>query len=687
VLFRPVANPPNPFASTEVDYLDGEAPHASLEVFEDHSRTILSRNDSPDLGFTWSVNPYRGCFHACAYCLSADTPVLMADGTRKAIGDVRVGESIYGTSFDGKYRRYRRTLVLNRWDTVKAAYRLALEDGTTLVASGDHRFLTRRGWKHVANARGQRPHLTVNDKLLGVGALAPGPSETDDYKRGYLCGLIRGDALLKVFRYQRAGRSHGDQYHFRLALIDLEPLQRARSYLAEQSVQTHEFVFAEATTRRHRMVGIRSQARSSFERIEEICAWPERAGLDWSKGFLAGIFDAEGSYSRGILRISNGDERILAETLGSLARLGFDAVLERPEQHVSNVRVRGGLREHLRFMHTVGTAITRKRDIDGQAIKSTAKLRVVSVELLGVDLPMVDITTGTGDFIANGVVSHNCYARPTHEYLSFGAGTDFERKIVVKPRAPELLREAFDKPSWRGELVVFSGVTDCYQPLEASYRLTRGCLEVCAEYKNPAGIVTKSPLIERDVDVLAELARVGQLGVMISVPFWDPAKARAMEPFVATPRRRVHAIEKLAKAGIEVGVNVAPIIPGLSDEEIPDILRAAKDAGATRAGRVLLRLPGPVKDVFEERVRATLPLRAEKILRRIRDTRGGKMNDSRFGSRQKGEGVYAETIERLFDETARRLGFEVHQMGGTEERERPTTFERPEKKGPQLTLF
>jgi DNA repair photolyase len=278
-----------------------------------------------------------------------------------------------------------------------------------------------------------------------------------------------------------------------------------------------------------------------------------------------------------------------------------------------------------------------------------------------------------------------CYARPSHEYLSLGAGTDFDRKIVVKPRAPELLREAFDRSAWRGETVVFSGVTDCYQPLEASYRLTRGCLEVCAEYKNPAGIITKSALIERDVDVLRALADVARLHVTISVPFWDVAKARAIEPYVPTPERRVRTIEKLAKAGIEVGVNVAPIIPGLNDEEIGDVLRAARDAGATHAGRVLLRLPGAVKDVFEERLRASLPLRAERVLRRVRETRGGKMYDARFGTRGTGEGHYADAIHALFEGTAKKLGYVTTEMPRFEDEK--TTFARPEKKGPQLRLF
>jgi DNA repair photolyase len=277
-----------------------------------------------------------------------------------------------------------------------------------------------------------------------------------------------------------------------------------------------------------------------------------------------------------------------------------------------------------------------------------------------------------------------CYARPTHEYLSFGAGTDFDRKIVVKKRAPELLREAFDDPKWHGEQVIFSGVTDCYQPLEATYRLTRGCLEVCAEYGNPAGIITKAPLIERDIDVLQELGRVAHLRVMVSIPFWDEAKARAIEPFVTPPARRVRTIERLAKAGVRVGVMVAPIIPGLNDEDMGGVLAAARDAGATHAASVLLRLPGAVRDVFEERVRAALPLRAERILHRIKETRGGKMNDPRFGSRGTGEGPYAEAIARLFEQTVQKLGFESARMGNEGAEPQANTFRRPRG---QLPLF
>jgi DNA repair photolyase len=275
-----------------------------------------------------------------------------------------------------------------------------------------------------------------------------------------------------------------------------------------------------------------------------------------------------------------------------------------------------------------------------------------------------------------------CYARPTHEYLGWGAGTDFDTKIAVKLRAPELLRIAFNRRSWKGELVVFSGVTDCYQPLEASLKLTRGCLEVCAEYRNPVAVITKAPLVERDIDLLQELSKNASATVMISVPFWNQEHARAIEPHVATPRRRIQTIERLARASVPVGVNVAPIIPGLGDEDIGQVLKAAQEAGASHAGYVLLRLPGSVKAVFEQRLRANLPERTDRVLHRIRETRAGKLYDSRFGVRGRGQGLYAETISKLFETTARRLGLLTRFATPG-----PTTFQRPAESEHQLQLL
>lgn len=277
-----------------------------------------------------------------------------------------------------------------------------------------------------------------------------------------------------------------------------------------------------------------------------------------------------------------------------------------------------------------------------------------------------------------------CYARPSHEQLGYGAGSDFERRIVIKPRAAELLREAFERRSWRGELILFSGNTDCYQPLEASCRLTRACLEVCAEYRNPVHIITKAPLIERDLDLLELLHQRARLGVTLSIPFWDEATARAIEPGVAAPRRRLDTVRRLAARGLRVGVNVAPIIAGLNDRDIPAILEAAAHAGATSAAFILLRLPGNVLHVFAERLERALPLAAERVLARTRELRGGRLNDPRFGSRMHGEGQYAAAIETLFEKTRTRLGLARGSVGSGDE---GTSFARPTDAGGQLRLF
>ena len=281
-----------------------------------------------------------------------------------------------------------------------------------------------------------------------------------------------------------------------------------------------------------------------------------------------------------------------------------------------------------------------------------------------------------------------CYARPSHEYLGFGAGADFERKLVVKLNAARLLREAFEKQSWAGELILFSGNTDCYQPLEASYGLTRACLDVCREYKNPLHIITKSALVERDAELLSDLAAIGSASVTLTVPFWDPAVARAIEPLVPTPQRRMETVRRLTERGIPVSVNIAPLIPGLSDRDIVPVLEAAHAAGAVSAAMIPLRLPGNVEAVFVERLREAFPLSADKVLARVREMRGGKLNDPRFGSRMKGEGPYIDAVRLLFEQTARRLGLGTREVGlDAEAPARASTFQRPTDRGGQLRLF
>jgi DNA repair photolyase len=273
-----------------------------------------------------------------------------------------------------------------------------------------------------------------------------------------------------------------------------------------------------------------------------------------------------------------------------------------------------------------------------------------------------------------------CFSRPTHEYLGYGAGTDFDRKIIVKVKAPELLRKELMKPSWKGDEIVFSFTSDPYIPMEANYKLTRRCLEVCAEFCQPIGIITKSALIRRDIDVLKELTKKARLGVFFTIPFVDRESARAVEPYAPLPDARFHAMSDLADAGITVGIGIAPVIPGLTND-IPELLKRAKDAGATHAFVNMLRLPGNVAPYFEERLREKLPTKADRILNRIRDARDGKLNSSVFGERMRGKGPYWEAIHRLFKIHCEKLGF-------NKERHRQpqpvSTFRRPSA---QQSLF
>lgn len=249
-----------------------------------------------------------------------------------------------------------------------------------------------------------------------------------------------------------------------------------------------------------------------------------------------------------------------------------------------------------------------------------------------------------------------CYARPFHEYLGFSAGLDFESKIMVKENAPELLRRELSSPKWKPQLLAMSGVTDCYQPIERRLEITRRCLAVLAEFRNPVGIVTKNYLVTRDIDLLRELAAYNAAQVHLSINSLNAELARKLEPRAASPRQRLAAVEALANAGVPVGVLVAPVIPGLNDHEIPAVLAAVKDAGAGWAGTEVLRLPLTVSPIFQEWLDHNEPAKKEKILGRIRALRGGKLNDARFGSRMRGEGIFAEQITQMFQVARRKVG-------------------------------
>jgi DNA repair photolyase len=251
-----------------------------------------------------------------------------------------------------------------------------------------------------------------------------------------------------------------------------------------------------------------------------------------------------------------------------------------------------------------------------------------------------------------------CFARPTHEYLGFSAGLDFESKIMVKENLPELLRKELSARRWKPQVIAMSGVTDCYQPIERKLKLTRRCLEVLAEFRNPVCIITKNFLVTRDVDLYSQLAKHHAAVVNISVTTLDEKLTPKLEPRASLPRHRLAAVKLLSDAGVPVNVMIAPVIPGLTDHEMPSIIQAAREAGAKSVGYTPLRLPYAVASLFEEWLALHFPDRAEKVLNRIRAMRGGKLNDPNFGSRMRGEGIFAEQMNQIFHVASRKAGFD-----------------------------
>jgi DNA repair photolyase len=379
-----------------------DAPEAmGVNFHEVRARSALNHVPGGRYGFSYTINPYRGCTHACVFCLAGETPILMADGTgARALRDLRLGDEVVGSSPSGSPKPYGPTEVLAHWETRKPGYRILLEEGAELVASGDHRFLTNRGWKHVApdDARLPRPHLTLEDELVGIA-----------------------------------------------------------------------------------------------------------------------------------------DDR-----------------------------------------------------------------RAVAIEPLGREIEMYDITTGSGDFIANGAVSHNCFARRTHTYLDFDAGRDFEREIVVKVNVPELLRAELARPSWKRELVALGTNTDPYQWVESRYRMMPEILEALERAETPVSVLTKSPLAMRDVEIFARMAKRLPVSVNLSVPTLDEDAWRATEPHTPSPAARLDAVAELRRRGIDSGVLIAPLMPGINDsaDQVRPIVERAHRAGATFLGGVALHLRDEVKDVF-----------------------------------------------------------------------------------------
>lgn len=599
---------------------------AGVRFHEVRARSALNEVPaSSSMPFRWTVNPYRGCLHQCVYCMSGDTLVLMADGTTRRLADVRAGDRVYGTVVRGRYRRFVTTEVLAHWSTVEQAFEVLLEDGARLVASRDHRFLTRRGWKYVTgdgSGRGRRPHLTTNDEMLGLGRFVESEKASPDYRRGYLTGMIRDDGHCGTYTYDRPGRSPAVQHRFRLALADEEGLDRSQAYLEEIGITTQRFAFSPGSATRRPVAAIRTSRGAAIAAIRTYVAWPDEPSAAWRRGFLAGIFDAEGSYSGGVLRISNANRSILDQTCAAFRSLGFDAVEEPPRPNgVRTVRLRGGVTEAVRFFHVVDPAIRRKCTIDGVAVKNRARLRVVSVRPLGFDMPMYDITTGTGDFIADGVISHNCYARGSHAWLELDTGRGFDTEIVVKTNVAEVLGVEVRRPGWRREHVALGTNTDPYQRAEGRYQLMPGIIDALSSSGTPFSVLTKGTLLRRDLPRLADAAGQVDVGLGVSLAIWDDELHATLEPGTPTPRARLDLVRAVREAGLPCGVFLAPVLPWLTDGEahLDAALAALAAAGATGVTVLPLHLrPGAREWWFTwlRRERPDLVLRYDRLYAR-----------------------------------------------------------------------
>jgi DNA repair photolyase len=432
-----------------------DAPEAlDIRFYEVRAKSALNRvPERSRMPFRWTINPYRGCSHACVYCLAGDTPILMADGSASALEELAVGDRIVGTASEGESRRFVTTEVLAHWETEKPAFRVVLDDGRELVASGDHRFLTDRGWAYVASgpagAPGARATLAAGALLLGA----------------------RGS-----------------------------PTAAALVAAAE----------------------------------------PALAGVGCGHGIAPPV-------------------------------------------------------------------VAARAPCDAPRVRASA--RVIAIEPLPGAMRLYDITTGTGDFVANGIVSHNCFARPTHTYLDMDAGRDFEREIVVKVNAPEVLRTELARPSWKGEHIAMGTNTDPYQWVEGRYKLMRGIWAALRDAANPCSVLTKSPLLLRDLDLMREIAGVTDIAANLSIPTMDEKPWRASEPHTPSPKARMEAVAELNRAGIPTGILVAPLMPGINDDprQVERILAAAGEAGAVGVSGIALHLRGEVRGIFMEWLRSYRP--------------------------------------------------------------------------------
>ncbi|GAA1599424.1 DNA repair photolyase [Actinoplanes couchii] len=622
---RPGDDQPLPLALPDAVVRTFETPgFAGMTFYEVRAKSLINRVPGTSrVPFEWTVNPYRGCSHACTYCLAGDTPILLADGSTRPLAQIRPGDAVMGTMGAGAHRRYVPTTVRDHWETSKPSFRVTLADGTRLVSSGDHRFLTDRGWRHVSPSEPHLPALAVGDLMFGVGRFADPPKESPDYQSGFVCGLVRGDA---------AGGG---------GAVESDAWIRADGYLEDVS-------------------------------LTEAVRWPETPTGDWFRGFLAGAFGAIGRTDRLAVLFECGETAYLHRIAEALTHLGLVARgpgRVRPGA-VGRVETERHLDAALRFRHLTGATMP-PLDASGVGVRRERRLTVVDIEDLGLTLPLFDISTGTGDFIADGVVSHNCFARNTHTYLDLDSGHDFDTRVVVKVNAGELIRRELASPRWSGAPIAMGTNVDVYQRAEGRYRLMPEILAALRDHANPFSVLTKGTLILRDLDLLRQAAEVTRVSLSFSVGFVDETVWRSAEPGTPSPRRRLETIRRLTDAGFSVGVLMAPILPGLTDteESIDETVAGIAAAGAASVTPLALHLRPGAREWYAAWIGREHP----HLSARYRELYG---NGSYLPK------VYQEEIGARVRLAARR-----HGLHRPEHQRRPPAERRSEKQSEQLTLL
>ena len=505
-----------------------------------------------------AANPYRGCGHKCAYCLDPETPVQMADGTARAIGALNIGDELIGIEKRDEVRRawnykFVRSTVLNKITTInKPVYRITLENGASVTCSGEHRWLTERGWKFASM-------LTLNNQVRTFsGPTTSTAAPSDLFRQGYIAGIVQGDGTLKRYdysgQYTRTGKTAAQktdvQHHFRLALADTQALDRTADYLAEFGIHTHRVQFAEAVGARRPIEAIRNHSAHAYQVLTELMV--ARDDQEWLRGWLSGIFDAEGGTTSGCVRIYNTAEEILGLTDKALAAFGFRTVRDVAKANgCSSVRILGGLPEVARFFNLTGPAISRKFPAIDQRLRGSSK--VADVQIIRERMELVDITTSTENFVANGMISHNCYVPAA----------------IHMPR-PEFDAGATDKPRWIERLtrdavryraagvtaqVMLSFSTDPYHPGDTT--LTRRTLEILRDHGLAFCTLTKGgTLALQDI----ELFRPYRDAFAATLTTLDDRFSQKWERAAALPGDRIKALELFNRAGVFTWVSLEPTL-------------------------------------------------------------------------------------------------------------------------------